>query len=278
MTRPDILTAEAHEVEYAPIPRDRMSRPLIIPPGGGKPTAYTRCSTFAKALSDGDSLSQWKRRTMVKGMAAAGAGQIIGWLDSIRYEQGNPDVFIEELHDLGGGNDGAKWGTALHGLAEFVDADGWVPEQGTIPNDLWSGLQRYIQLTEGIEMLSCEGFVVLDDIKVAGSYDRIGIMPDGGLCVLDIKTGPRIHQNVSEVEVQLACYARGIHYAPDGTRDIGPLEGVSQSVGYVIQISRDGSGDRLIEIDLERGWANAQLALQVRKQRTAKPKCIIKSL
>ena len=33
------------------IPRDRWDRPLIIPPNGGQPVAYTRVSTLAKALT-----------------------------------------------------------------------------------------------------------------------------------------------------------------------------------------------------------------------------------
>ena len=211
---------------------------------------------------------------MVKGLQTSPWG----FAAEVAAPDTNVDAFIERLHEAGGGNYGAAWGTALHGLAEFVDADGWVPEKGNIPDDLWDGLGRYVRLVEGIEMIACEGFVVLDDIKVAGSYDRIGLMPDGEAHILDIKTGPRIHGNVAEVEIQLACYARGIHYAPDGARDLGPLEGVNQSVGYVIQISRDGSGDRLLQIDLERGWANAQLALEVRRRRTAKPLSVIKSL
>ncbi len=261
------------DIEPNPIPRDRLQRPLIIPPGGGKPVAYTRCSTFAKALSDSDGLSQWKRRTMLKGVLLSDEARanLARWFGD---EPGSDvlDALIEELHDAGGGNDGARWGTALHGLTEFVDADGWVPDQGTIPQDLFDALHRYIALVRDIQMIACEGFVVVDDIKVAGSYDRIMLLPDGRLVVGDVKTGPKIHNNVAEAQIQMACYARGVHYAPDGTREKGPLEGVDTSTGILIQISRDNTGDRLLELDLDQGWEDAQLALEVRRRRTRKPR------
>lgn len=264
------------EVEPNPIPRDRMQRPLIIPPGGGKPVAYTRVSTFAKALSDNDSLSQWKRKMIVEGVLAnPGLLQDLMHAASCASPATRPDLinrYIEAFHDAGGGNVGSKWGTALHGLTEFVDADGWVPEQGTIPADLFDALHRYIALVRDIEMIACEGFVVVDEIKAAGSYDRIMLLPDGRLVIGDIKTGPKIHSNVAETQIQLACYARGVHYAPDGTREVGPLEGIDTSMGVLIQISRDNTGDRLLELDLDQGWEDAQVALDVRKRRSRKPR------
>ena len=41
------------------IPRDRWDRPLIIPPNGEQPVAYTRVSTLAKALDDLSQLMAW---------------------------------------------------------------------------------------------------------------------------------------------------------------------------------------------------------------------------
>src|SRR5215204_3364938 len=49
--------------------RDRWNRPLIIPPDGGKPVAYTRVTTFIDCLEDTYQLQLWKQRTTAVGLA-----------------------------------------------------------------------------------------------------------------------------------------------------------------------------------------------------------------
>src|SRR6516162_6012262 len=46
--------------------RDQWGRYLVVPPGGGKPTGYTRVTTVAKALDDTGGLAPWKA-TMAAG-------------------------------------------------------------------------------------------------------------------------------------------------------------------------------------------------------------------
>ena len=52
-----------------PVTRDRWGRPLIIPPDGGKPVAYTRVTTVAKTLEDEGGLSKWMMRMTALGLA-----------------------------------------------------------------------------------------------------------------------------------------------------------------------------------------------------------------
>src|SRR5690606_1008152 len=56
-------------VGVSAVQRDRWGRPLIVPPGGGDPVAYTRVSTLAKALDDTSNLMAWKQRVTAVGLA-----------------------------------------------------------------------------------------------------------------------------------------------------------------------------------------------------------------
>src|SRR6266581_3022001 len=57
------LTSVASEIS-----RDRFGRPLVIPPGGGKPVAYTRATTFVDALEDKYNLQKWQQRMVILGL------------------------------------------------------------------------------------------------------------------------------------------------------------------------------------------------------------------
>jgi hypothetical protein len=51
------------------LPRDRWGRPLITPPTGGEPRAYTRVTTLAGSVEDTYHLGQWQQRMVAVGMA-----------------------------------------------------------------------------------------------------------------------------------------------------------------------------------------------------------------
>ena len=51
------------------IPRDHFGRPLVIPPGGGKPVPYRRCTTFIDVLADRFNLELWKQRQVAVGLS-----------------------------------------------------------------------------------------------------------------------------------------------------------------------------------------------------------------
>ncbi len=50
--------------------RDRWGRPLVIPPGGGKPVPYGRPSGFGIVLEDRFGLNKWQTRMAVDGVIA----------------------------------------------------------------------------------------------------------------------------------------------------------------------------------------------------------------
>jgi hypothetical protein len=50
------------------IARDHWGRPMVVPPGGGKATPYTRCTTFVGVLEDTYNLSRWQQRMVAIGL------------------------------------------------------------------------------------------------------------------------------------------------------------------------------------------------------------------
>ena len=52
------------------ITRDRYGRPMIVPPKGGAPIAYTRATTIANSLDDASALTAWKMRMAAIGLTS----------------------------------------------------------------------------------------------------------------------------------------------------------------------------------------------------------------
>ena len=62
---------ELSDLEERPAPRrDRFGRYLIRPAAGGQPRAYTRATTWAKALDDMEGLINWSMRMTAVGLTA----------------------------------------------------------------------------------------------------------------------------------------------------------------------------------------------------------------
>lgn len=261
-------------VESADVRRDHNGRPYIKPVDGGKELTYTRTSNMSKTLSDMTSLGRWQRNLMTLGYARQPA--LLKVIAELDYEEEEIPRFImdstvEAALEVGGANNPARWGDALHSMAEAWDAYGIEPDPSRFTPDLMDAFDAYRRLTADWHMLACEGFVVCDELMCAGSYDRVGLMPDGRIVVADIKTGPDEHKRIQNVSIQCAIYAHSQHYIPStGERVLGPLEGVDQATGVMIQIARDRSVDRLIPLDLIEGWRRAKLAAEVRANRTMK--------
>lgn len=261
------LAVEApDEVEANPVRRDHVGRPYIKLPDSDREVTYTRTSNFAKTLSDQEGLTKWRLRNVVRGLLAQ--PQLLhGGIhpDNTRMV----DSIIEAAHEVAGGNNASRWGTTLHGLAELWDMYG--VDDIPAPPDLQDALAAYKRITASYEVIAAEGFVVCDELKCAGSYDRILLAPDGRIVMADIKTGPDEHKRPLGVTVQCAIYAHSIHYDPRSkTRHVGPLEGIDQEEGLLIQISRDRSADRLWPLDLKEGWRLALKSRELREDRRLK--------
>lgn len=251
------------------VQRDRWGRPLIIPPDGGKPVAYTRMSTIAKVLDDQSNLIAWAQRMTAIGLLKKPAlmtklsGIVaVGDLDDSKVKRSLTKL-CDEAKEAAGGSDRASAGTGLHALTEAVDAG--LELQYVAKADL-ARVDEYREAMKDYVPLNAEGFVVQDDIMAAGSYDRLWRCPDGRVRVGDLKTGAWDKKYPMGVTTQLAGYANGVHYDFE-TGDREPLHpDLDPSVGLLVSMPPSG-GCEVVPLDLTLGWRCLVAAIETRALR-----------
>lgn len=243
----------------AGIQRDRWGRPLIVPPDGGKPVAYTRVTTLAGALEDKEGLVKWKARMTLLGLLSEPSLMKEAEVFPADAKE-QLDRICEQAAAAGGANAAAELGTLLHSLCEDFDRTGAIEPTHRLDVD------AYARATERLSMLDIEGFGVLDELAVAGTWDRIVALPDGRRMVADIKTGDV--SRPQKIGMQLALYARSVPYI-DGVRWDSPRPDLTE--GIVIHLPAGKGQCTLYRADLVRGWEDVQLALKVRAARRGIP-------
>lgn len=263
------------ETTTAPVevPRDRYGRPLITPPDGGEPVAYTRVSTLAKALDDLNNLMAWKQRKVIEGVLrrpdlltrASGA-----------IANGDPDTdwptkralndVCRDACEAAGASKGSSAGTGFHSLTEAIDR-GEEPLFVTDADRL--RLDAYRAATGHLEHLDIETFVVNDTVRAAGTFDRLVRCPDGAVRVADLKSGKSEADYPLATTLQISIYANGLRYDP-ATGERSPLHpDLDLTRGLLIHLPPTG-GCAIFELDLTVGWQAAQCAASVREFRGLK--------
>ena len=251
-------------VTVAPeIQRDRWGRPLIAPPDGSKPVAYTRATTLAGTMDDLYGLMGWKVRTAALGLADRPDLQL-----AITTNRGNKkalDKICEQALEAGGATAAATIGTALHTLTEQLDRGEELP---TVPDHVAADVEAYRKATAQLEHLAIEQFTVCDELQVAGTPDRI-VRWQGGNYIADLKTGQNIQYGLHKIALQLAIYSRSVAY-DTATGQRTALPDVNQSNAIVIHAPAGSGKAELLWINISAGWDAVDLAMQVRSWRKAK--------
>lgn len=248
--------------------RDRWGRYLILN-GNGPAKPYTRATTVSSTLSDSFGLTKWKMRTLALGLATR---------DDIyaRIAASEPtdkkglDRLCEDALEAGRSSAGANYGTALHEAVARLNRG----ETVTMPAPWQADLDAYQQAVADSELTIhpeyIEQICVLDDVKVAGTFDLVVTLPDGTLAVADLKTGQSLDFSWHEIAIQLALYAHASDiYNPDnGFRQ--PMPAVRTDLALVIHLPAGRNQCTLHTVDIAQGWEAAQLALNVREWRSRK--------
>jgi hypothetical protein len=130
-------------------------------------------------------------------------------------------------------------------------------------------LNAYRKRMEDVRVVEMETFVVNDEIKAAGSLDRL-IEWKGELVVADIKTGQHEPRYPHSVSLQTAIYARSTPYTHEEGRKPRARE-VSTTTGLLIHLPAGQAKCDIYELDIQAGWEAVQLALNVRQWLKAKP-------
>jgi hypothetical protein len=247
------------------IPRDRWGRPLIDV--DGTPTPYSRVSTLAKSLDNGEALTIWKQRMVARGLSARA--------DLRALVQAAPDTdtrsvdqVVKQAVEFAQAQAKANIGTALHLLTERVD-EGQID---AINVDEWimSDLRAYSDAMQGINVVAKEVFVVVDDVHAAGTFDRL-VEIDGRVYVADIKTGQHEPKYPHGVALQIAMYSRGWTYTPAAGRLVDLREHVDQERGVLIWLPSGKSTCEVYWLDIAAGWEMAKTAARVRDWQKSKP-------
>lgn len=252
--------------------RDRWGRPLVVPPGGGKPVAYTRCTTFVGCLEDTYNLGQWQRRMVAAGLAARSdlllRASSLGLQPADNGEAKRWKAAMNEVCDkaqeAAQASASATIGTALHELTERIDRGETL---GPVPADYQPHLAAYRAATAGFGVRHIERFTVHDGLQIGGTPDRV-LEVDGRLVIGDVKSGDTVY-GIGKIAMQLAVYAQSQLYDP-ATGERTPLDGIDLEQGLVIALNAKTGTCELKWVDLAAGWEAVQLAAQVRRWRSRK--------
>ena len=269
------------------VSRDRFGRPYVSNDGGplkykkGRVSpinaeAYTRVSTLADALGDKSSLIPWSCANAMVGMVkdpsiAAQVGSLAAKYDNPWYvPEGKKAIqpIVKRAQEAGGGDRASSFGTSFHEFTEVIDEGRW-PEYA--PAELVPWLHAYRERMAEFECIDMELFVVNDELKTAGSFDRLWRLPDGRVVVADLKSGRSDPQFPMKVGIQVATYANSVRY-DQATGERSPLhEDLDVTEGLLVHAPILGGGKpevKVYPLDLVRGYELARLAVQVREARS----------
>lgn len=259
--------------------RDRWGRPLLLPPGCGEEdrTWYSRASSlsdYASGVKTG--LETWKRRHAAIGIARReDLAAMIAALPETGKDKKDDQVtnaqldgYIEEALIASGAPAKANWGTAVHGFTtDGVDAS-HAPER--MRADIEAYERELARL--GIRPVLDEVFTANEELRVAGTFDHLYLLPDGRVVVGDKKTGI---DSPLDAAIQMSCYAYGDVYdwRTDERESMESVAGsfgtFDPSVGLHVHIPR-GEGRCVIKaLDLQHAFRLAKHAAVLRDARLA---------
>jgi hypothetical protein len=252
--------------------RDQWGRYLILPPGGDKPVGYTRATTAAGWLDEGYGIPPWMATMAITGTLLR-PGLYAQWEALLARHDGSPwyggdeakrecKRLVAEAAAVGGANDRAEQGTALHELTAMVD-------EGRTLNYISAAteadLSAYTKTlaAAGVTFLPgmIERTVVLDDKRIAGTFDRGAVVPgfDQPL-IADLKTGADLSFSWHSIATQLAIYANGRDLyrqgpATDGSEDERePAPNFDLTNALVIWLPAGSGTCELFLVDIAAGW------------------------
>jgi hypothetical protein len=281
-------------------PRDRWKRPLIHVPGKDKLVAYTRCTTFIDVIEDKTNLQKWGKRMVLVGATKAPdiVRQAAPLDPSDKDDKATLNVLAEKLVTIAGAHEKREQGTHLHGLSEYVDRDEPLPECSEQDR---RDMAAYMLATMNLgEVVAAERLVVVDEIKVAGTPDRVrhydgpgpgafmtakekaagggaAYYPDWitGNLITDLKTGS-VEYGALKMAMQLATYSRGVFY-DWRTQERTPLPDVRQDWGLIMHLPSGSGVCEVYWIDLTLGWEAVQVAKAVRELRSKRKVMVLLS-
>ncbi|WP_017974333.1 PD-(D/E)XK nuclease family protein [Actinopolyspora halophila] len=255
------MADDPFDAPTAVMQRDRYGRPLVTPPDGGKPVAYTRCTTFVDVLDDKYNLTQWEKRMVAVGLADR--ADLLLAVAAHRDDKRKLNDLTKSAKEAALASAASTTGTALHTLTERIDRGLSLP---ALPREARADLEAYRHTTAGLTPHAIEQFCVLDTMHVGGTPDRV-VEHLGRFYIADVKTG-NIDFGAMKIAMQMATYARSTPYDhTTQTRFPWPGE-IDQNWALVIHLPAGSGTCELRWIDISAGWDAVLVASQVRQWRS----------
>lgn len=258
-----MTTVDTFDTPTPTIQRDRFGRPLVVPPEGGKPIAYTRATTFVDALDDKYNLGRWQQRMVAIGLADR--PDLLLSVAAHRNDKRELDRITEKATEAAQANAAATVGTAEHALAERIDRG--LP-LGVVPVAYQADLDAYVEAMRPLLCTEIEQFSVLDELHVAGTCDRV-VEYGGWHYIADIKTGS-IDWSGLKIAQQLAVYAHSVPYDVATCQRRPRPYTVDTEWALVIHLPAGQGTCKLYWVNIADGWEAVQCSKQVRSWRSRK--------
>jgi hypothetical protein len=240
---------------------------MVIPPQGGKPVAYTRCTTFIDCIEEKTALVNWQKRMVAIGLSQR-PDLLLAVAATDLQNKAGINALCEQAMEAAKAKAGATTGSALHSLTERIDRG---EEVGPVPTDFLPDLAAYTEATQGLKHLLIEQFCVLDTKKIGGTPDRV-VRYKGRRYIADLKTGS-VELGALKIAMQLAVYARSNTYnIVTGERGV---HGAEVDKGLIIHLPAGTGTCELLWVDLIEGWRAVQVAQRVREARKVKFKDLV---
>lgn len=254
--------------------RDKRGKPRILPVGERMPPedqpdrrhkahrSYARPSSYGAVLEDDFYLARWGERKAAAGLAMRRdlmlALAALGDTEESAESKEAANDIIRQAKDAAGASLAANEGTGLHALTERRDRG---LALGVVPEEFRGNMEDWARLTEHFEFLDIECFVVQDEIKAAGTFDRlVRYHVPCAVCgayvrVLDLKSG-RIDYGAIKMAVQLAIYANSRYYVPETGKRVEFAEPVCRCSGIIVHVpTGQPAGSGVVKwLNIGQGW------------------------
>jgi len=281
VTTPSAVPTAAYEnpgpANKSEPPRDYWGRYRLPHPNdeNGKQYGFQRVTTFAKVLDDTYNLDKWKTRQTVLGLLKRpdllALAATITEPDSAQGKK-DLDEICEKAQEAAGTNVKANLGTALHGYCDQL-LNGMSGDQ--IPQQFHADLLAYRRELArlGIKELPyyAERVVFNESFDVSGRFDRIVLLPDGTLAILDIKTRDGdLELSWSSIAIQLATYANAKHIRNYETSRWEPMPNVRKDIALVVHLPVGRGEAHVYQVNINAGWWGARVAAEGQAWRKTK--------
>lgn len=270
-TNPDQFTGVPQ-----PIKRDRWKRYLLPNPDTGEEMAWTRVSTVARTLADEYSLNAWRQRMVAKGMSLRPDLVTLAASADPDDERSVLNDVVRQADEAAATRRGANLGTAFHALTQRLDMGEPYDTLVLLVPSLAPQLDAYRRCLKlarlSVPHGGVERVVGLSKYGVAGTLDRTVFRDAGELdvSILDIKSGKTVEYSWLEWAIQQAMYANADLLWNPVRQCWEPFGGVNRDRALIchVPIAGEHAGTAtLYGLDIRKGWAAAEMAMQVRDLR-----------